>query len=48
MGAGGDPISEADDRLAAGIATEQQADEERQKRHCREQEGAELSQGGPG
>jgi hypothetical protein len=44
----GEPLGEADDRLAAGVATEQQADEQRQERHCGQQEGAKLSQGGPG
>jgi hypothetical protein len=43
-----DPLGEADDRLAARIAPEQQADEQRQERHCGQQEGAKLSQGGPG
>ncbi len=47
-GARGDPLGEADDRLTARIAAEEQADEERQERHCRQQEGAKLSQGGPG
>lgn len=47
-GVGGDPLGEADDRLMAGIATAQQADEQRQKRHCRQEEGTKLGQGGPG
>jgi hypothetical protein len=46
--AGGKPLGEADDRLAAGITAKQQADEQRQEWHCRQQEGAKLSQGGPG
>jgi hypothetical protein len=46
--AGGDSLGEADDRLAAGITAEQQADEQRQERHCGQQEGAKLSHGGPG
>src|SRR4029077_14476811 len=35
-------------RLAAGVVAEQQADEQRQERHCRQQEGAKLGHGGPG
>ena len=48
-GGGGDPLGEADDRLAAGVAAEQQTGEQQaQQRHGGQQEGAKLGHGGPG
>lgn len=44
----GQSLGKTDDGLAAGVAPEQQADEQRQERHCGQEEGAKLSQGGPG
>ena len=46
--AGGDPLRQADDRLAAGVATEQQRDQQHQQRDGGEQEGEELTHGSPG
>jgi hypothetical protein len=44
----GDALGKADDCLAARVAAKEQAGEQRQKRHYRQQEGAELGHGDPG
>lgn len=46
--ASGDPLRQADDRLAAGVAPEQQRDQQEQQRHGGKQEGCELGHSGPG
>ena len=44
----GNPLGKADDRSAAGIATEKEEDEKRQKRYHGQQKGAKLGHGDPG
>lgn len=39
---GGEPVAEADDRLAPGIAAEQQEEEQYQQRYKGQQKGAKL------
>jgi hypothetical protein len=48
VGARGKPLGEADDRLDSGVVAEQQAEEQCQEWHCRQQKGAKLDHGGPG
>jgi hypothetical protein len=44
----GDPLGEADDRIAARVAPKEQRDEQEQQRYNGKQEGAELGHGDAG